>query len=153
MTPPPIRVMFVCTGNICRSTMAEHYLRHLCAKRGLSVETASCGVAAEPYYEVPSPVKLLLSGQGVAPFVHKPRLATREVLKWADLIFVMTEAHLDFIAEKFPELLSRTRLLRDAAGFGEQDVEDPMGKPPEVYRSSFESIREALERLLQTDFR
>ena len=149
----PRRIMFVCTGNICRSAMAEHLLRHLAARSGLALETASCGVAAEPYYEVPEAAKRLLAAQGVPPFAHKARLATREVLRWADEIYVMTAAHLEFILENFPEFSSRTRLLRQAAGFGEQDVEDPMGRPDEAFARSLAAIREALDVLLKTGFK
>lgn len=150
---PPRRILFVCTGNICRSAMAEQLLRRYAAERGLPLEAASAGVAAEPYYEVPEPVRRLLAAEGVTPFSHKARLATREVLRWADQILVMTAAHHDFILERYPEFASRTRLLREAAGFGEQDVEDPMGRPDEVYARSLAAIRESLEALLRADFK
>ena len=77
----PRRILFVCTGNICRSAMAELLLRHLSAVRGLGIETASAGVAAESYYQVPDVARRLLTAEGVPPFEHKPRLATRETLK------------------------------------------------------------------------
>jgi protein-tyrosine-phosphatase len=149
----PRRVLFVCTGNICRSAMAEHLLRHLAAKRGLAIETASAGMAAEPYYQVPEVAKRLLAAEGVPPFSHKARLATREVLRWADLILVMTADHQDHVLELYPEFASRTRLFRAAGGFGEQDVEDPMARPDEVFVRCLGTIRETLEALLKADFR
>jgi protein-tyrosine phosphatase len=150
---PPRRILFVCTGNICRSAMAEHLLRRLAAERGLDLQTASAGIAAEPYYQVPDAVKRLLAAEGVPSFQHKARLATREVLGWADRILVMTDAHHDFIVERYPEFASRTRLLREAAGFGEQDVEDPMGRPDEVFARCLAVIRESLHALLRTEFK
>jgi protein-tyrosine phosphatase len=144
----PRRILFVCTGNICRSAMAEHLLRHLAARRGLPLETASAGVAAEPFYRVPETAKRLLAAEGVPPFEHKARLATREVLRWADLILVMTAAHHDLITESFPEFASRTRLFQEAAGFGEADVEDPMGRSDEVFVRCLAVIRQSLESLL-----
>ncbi|MFI5362183.1 MAG: low molecular weight protein arginine phosphatase [Elusimicrobiota bacterium] len=148
----PRRILFVCTGNICRSAMAEHLLRHLAATRGLDLETASAGVAAEPYYQVPEAAKRLLAAEGVPPFEHKARLATREVLRWADRILVMTAAHHDHLVELYPEFASRTRLFREAAGFGEQDVEDPMGRSDEVFARCLAVIRESLEALLRSSF-
>lgn len=151
MAVAPRRILFVCTGNICRSAMAEHLLRRVAAERGLNLETASAGIAAEPYYEVPAVVHRLLSAEGVPPFEHKPRLATREVLRWADLILVMTVQHHDHIVEAFPEFASRTRLLREAAGFGDQDVEDPMARPDEVFVRCLATIKESLDSLLRAD--
>lgn len=150
---PPRRILFVCTGNICRSAMAEHLLRHLAAARGLDLETASAGIAAEPYYQVPEAAKRLLAAEGVPPFQHKARLATREVLRWADLILVMAGEHHDYIVDLYPEFTSRTRLFREAAGFGEQDVEDPMARPDEIFARCLAVIRESLEALLRSGFR
>lgn len=133
--------------------MAEHLLRHLAAQRGLDIETASAGMAAEPHYKVPEPAKRLLAAVGVPPFTHKARLATREILRWADLILVMTADHQDHILELYPEFSSRTRLFREAAGFGDEDVEDPMAQPDEVYARCLDVIRETLEALLKAGFR
>jgi protein-tyrosine phosphatase len=149
----PRRILFVCTGNICRSAMAEHLLRHLAATRGLALETASAGIAAEPYYQVPEAAKRLLAAEGVPPFEHKARLATREVLRWADLILVMSAEHYDHVVELYPEFASRTRLFREAAGFGEQDVEDPMSRPDEVFARCLAVIKESLDALLRSNFR
>ena len=133
--------------------MAEHLLRHLAAQRGLAMETASAGIAAEPHYRVPEPAKRLLAAAGVPPFEHKARLATREVLRWADLILVMAGEHHDYVDELYPEFSSRTRLLREAAGFGEQDVEDPMAQSDEIFARCFGVIRESLDALLRTEFK
>ena len=151
--PETRRVLFVCTGNICRSLMAEQLLRHIAAQRGLKFEAASAGVAAEPSYTVPDAAKRLLAAEGVPPFEHKARLATREVLRWADVILVMTAAHQDHVVEQFPEFAARTRLFREAAGFGEQDVEDPMGRSDETFARVLGVIRESLDALVRTNFK
>lgn len=153
MSAPPKRVLFVCTGNICRSAMAEHLLRHWATIRGLPLVTASCGTAAESWYEVPDHARRLLAAEGVAPFEHKPRLATRQVLRDADLILVMTRVHYDSIVERFPEFTARTRLLREHAGFGELDVDDPMGGSEEVFARCLAVLKESLEALLRSHFR
>lgn len=149
----PRRVMFVCTGNICRSAMAEHLLRHWAQGRGLDLVTSSCGVAAETWYEMPEAARRLLAAEGVPPFVHKPRLATRAVLREADIILAMTQAHLDDLNERFPEFAGRARLFREQAGFGEQDVADPMGRPDAEFARCLAVLKESLEALLRADFR
>lgn len=133
--------------------MAEHLLRHWARARGLKLEAASCGIAAESWYEVPEVARRLLAAEGVSPFTHKPRLATREALREADLILAMTQEHLDHIVERFPEFACRARLFRAQAGFGEQDVEDPMGRPEKAFASCLAVLKESLEALLSSDFR
>lgn len=153
MTERPRRIVFVCTGNICRSAMAEHLLRHWAKTRGLALEASSCGIAAESWYEIPAAAQRLLAAEGLPPFTHKARLATRETLREADLILAMSQEHLDHIVERFPEFTGRTRLFREQAGFGEQDVADPMGRSDEVFASCLAVLKESLEALLRTDFR
>lgn len=150
---PPRRVLFVCTGNICRSAMAEHLLRHWSAQRSLALEVRSAGIAAEGWYEVPEHARRLLAAEGVPPFEHRPQLLTREQLRWADTVLVMAEHHRDHICELYPEFTGKTLLLRAAAGFGEQDVADPMGKSYEVFASCLAVIRESLEALSRAGFR
>lgn len=144
------RVLFVCTGNICRSAMAEHLLRHWSDQRGLGLEVRSAGTAAEGWYEVPEHARKLLTAEGVPTFSHRPQLVTREQLRWADAVFVMAEHHRDHILELYPEFTGKTRLLRAAAGHGDLDVADPMGKPYEVFASCLTVIRESLDVLIRT---
>lgn len=150
---PPRRILFVCTGNICRSAMAEHLLRHWSSQRGLGFEVRSCGIAAEGWYEVPDHARRLLTAEGVPTFEHRPQLLTRDQLRWADLVLVMAEHHRDHIFDLYPEFTGKTHLLRAAAGFGEQDVADPMGKSHEVFAKCLDAIRESLEALLRREWR
>lgn len=147
------RIVFVCTGNICRSAMAEHLLRHWSAERGLDLDVSSCGVAAESWYEMPAAARRLLSAEGVTAFTHKARLATRGALRGADLILVMERAHADHLTEQFPEFTARIRLLREHAGFGDADVADPMGRPEEAFARCLSVLKESLEAMLSRGWR
>lgn len=149
----PKRILFICTGNICRSAMAEHLLRHRARERGLDLEVASAGVAAEPWYRMPEGAKRQLASRGVEPVEHKARLATREPLRWADLALAMTAAHRDHLLELYPEFSGKLRLFREYAGFGEEDVEDPMGRPDEVFAAVMGVIETTLDALLASGFR
>lgn len=147
MDGAPQKILFVCTGNICRSAMAEHLLRHWSQERGLGLEVRSCGTAAESWYEVPEHARALLAAEGVPAVEHRPSLLTREQLRWADLVLAMTRGHHEHIVELYPEFTPRTRLLREHAGFGESDVDDPIGRSREVYAACLEVIKESLEAL------
>lgn len=132
--------------------MAEHLLRHWSKERGLDLEVRSCGIAAEGWYEVPDHARELLAAEGVPPFEHRPQLLTREPLRWADIVLVMAEHHRDHICELYPEFTGKTRLLRAAAGFGNEDVADPMGKSREVFAACLAVIRESLAALVLAKF-
>jgi protein-tyrosine phosphatase len=149
----PRRILFVCTGNICRSAMAEHWLRHRGGTLGLELEVRSCGVAAESWYEVPEAARRALARRGVPPFEHKAQLVSRDLLRWADLVLTMTRSHRDSLADRFPEFRAKLRLLREEAGFGAQDVADPMGRPDETFERCLAAIEESLEALLAAGFK
>jgi protein-tyrosine phosphatase len=150
---PARRVLFVCTGNLCRSAMAEHLLRHLSQTRGLDLEVRSCGTEAAIGSAVPGVVHRLLSQAGVPPFEHAARLVAREHLRWADLVLAMTAAQAEELAAGFPEFGAKIRLLREQAGDGALDIADPMGGPEEAFVGCLAAISDALESLIRRGFR
>lgn len=152
MTESPRRILFVCTGNICRSAMAERLLAHWSRERGLGLEVRSCGTAAEHWYEVPDHARRLLAAEGVPPFKHTPQLVTRDHLRWADLVLVMTREHRERIADLYPEFGRKTHLLRELAGSGELDVDDPMGGAEEIFARCLSVLKGSLESLLERSF-
>lgn len=144
----PRRILFLCTGNVCRSAIAEHLLRHLAARRGLALEVESRGLAAQAWYRVPEPARRLLAEAGVPPFEHRPRLLTRDALRWADLALAMAREHRDAARDRFPEFSSKVRLLNEHVGLPADDIADPMGGPDEAFAACFTRIQAALEALL-----
>ncbi|MDE2490910.1 MAG: low molecular weight protein arginine phosphatase [Elusimicrobia bacterium] len=142
-----MKLLFVCTGNVCRSLMAERLALDLGRRRGRGVEARSCGVAAEGWYRVPDEVWTALGEAGVAASPHRPRLVERSLLAWADEALVMTARHRELLRDAFPEFRGKTALLRERAGLS-GDVADPIGQPLATFRACREQIAEALERLL-----
>ncbi len=132
--------------------MAERLLAFWSDERGLGLEVRSAGTAAESWYEVPEHARRLLSAEGVPPFQHAPRLVTREHLRWADLVLVMTRAHRDRLSELYPEFGRKTHLLRELGGFGELDIEDPMGGSEEIFARCLVTLKESLEPLVSRGF-
>jgi len=145
---PPKRLLFVCTGNICRSPMAEQLARKIASDLGLDVEIRSCGTSPALGSGVTPEAQRALIAMGMPPQEHAPQAASRELLAWADAVLVMTKAHRDRLFSTFPETAGRVFVLREYAGLS-GDVDDPYGGSQEDYDRSLASIKEALDRIFK----
>lgn len=147
-------ILFVCTGNTCRSPMAEGIFRRLLAehlgvepgdlpKRGYIVESAgvSAGKGSPAAAEAIEAVKHL----GVSLRSHQSRPLTYELADQADIIVVMTQGHLDILLSRLPELADRARLLREDG----EDIDDPYGGDRRTYQQSASEIERHLRRLIE----
>lgn len=148
-----MRVLFVCSGNICRSPMAAAYLRHrsqAAGERHVLVDSAgTLGIEGAPASDEAIEV---LAEQGIDLKTHRSRGLTAVEVRNADLIVVMTLAHLEELERRFPEGRATRRLIRayDASPEpkpGPPDLEDPIGEPIEVYRKCFGVIRRCVDHL------
>jgi protein-tyrosine phosphatase len=148
-----MKALFVCTGNICRSVMAEQLFKKLSEDRGLGWSARSCGVAADPGMAVPPGVLKALDAAGAARFEHRPEALTPALVDWADLILTMTRAQLKTVQRQFPEAAEKALTLRDHAGVPGSDVADPFGEPDEAYAACRDRILEALEAMVEKNER
>lgn len=146
--PAGLKVLFVCTGNTCRSVLAEQLLKKLSKDRGLDWQVRSCGTAADPGLAVPGTVRKLVKEFGTKTFHHSPRPLSPELVRWADLVLAMTDTHMRQVWTSYPEAKPKTHLLRELAGLGPDDIDDPIGGDEAQYRQCLAAIRESLERIL-----
>ncbi len=129
-------VLFVCTGNTCRSPMAEALLRHMLKNE--KIEIVSRGTNAWPGQPLSEGARQALVIAGVkVPSRRSKRLERQDVEK-ADLIFAMTENQRRSIMSEYPEAKSKTRLLAAS------DIEDPVGGSPSDYEKCRIEIQNAL---------
>ncbi|HAU89971.1 MAG TPA: low molecular weight protein arginine phosphatase [Elusimicrobia bacterium] len=136
-----MKVLFVCTGNMCRSPAAEKLLRHYGAGRGF--EARSRGLGVQPHYGLHRKMAALLKEEGVANLEHKASLVTEPDVDWADLVVAMEEGQLDALGELFPQSLRKSRLLLDG-----EDLEDPIHQDDAKFRAVFEKIKAAVKKLI-----
>ena len=127
-------ILFVCTANICRSPMAAAIMQERIARAGLQaeVQVVSAGVWAESGARASANAAVVLRGRGIDLTTHRSQMLTPALVKEADIILVMEEAHRRSIFYMAPEQLSKVYLLTEMAG-GYDDVPDPYGGPFEEY--------------------
>ncbi|HVE14917.1 MAG TPA: low molecular weight protein arginine phosphatase [Elusimicrobiota bacterium] len=145
-----MRVLFVCTGNSCRSVMAHYLLVKMAKARGMSWEVASCGLVAESTFGVPEGVHRALAPRGVSAKAHIPQPLTPELLQWCDIALAMTKMHRGFVVDQYPEHRKKVALfLEYTLGMKDTDVEDPIGQPDQAYIECRDLLERGLNALLE----
>ena len=126
-------ILFVCTGNTCRSPLAA------ALARAYGVDAQSAGLSAYPGDPASSQAARVARLYGADLSGHRARQVTREMVDQADAIFVMTPGHRAALCALFPQAASRARVL-------EPSIPDPYGGGEAVYRQCAESLLEAMKR-------
>ncbi len=145
-------ILFVCTGNTCRSPMAEHLLRH---KAGDMFDVQSAGLAAFPGQDASPEVIQLFKERQIA-MKHKSQSVTEALMDWSDLVLTMTERHRQMLIDRFPDRADQIHCLKayvqtGDGNSGDYDIADPFGGNSATYARTFEEMERLITALIEKE--
>jgi len=141
-------IVFVCTGNICRSPMAEYMLRDLLGDES-DWQVGSAGVIAGRGMGASKVAVDAMKEIDIDLCPHRSRPLLQDLVDDAELIVVMTASHRDQLRTLFPEDSDKVYLLKSFVEGKGDDVEDPIGLNIDAYRAVRVQIEQALPGLME----
>ncbi len=147
------RILFVCTGNSCRSVMAEGLFKKMTEDRRAEYSVMSAGISAPDGFPATPDTLHVLEGEGVDMSGHASQRLRPEMVLAADKVFVMEKFHKDWVLKLVPQAAGKVHLLTEFAPNddfgGQEDIPDPIRMSANFYKNVLVVIRRCIERIVQ----
>ncbi|CCQ94714.1 Low molecular weight protein-tyrosine-phosphatase ywlE [[Clostridium] ultunense Esp] len=144
-----MNILFVCTGNTCRSPMAQALLEEVAKEKGLDIKVKSAGIFALDGQEASKNAIEVLKSEGIDLRDHRARIIYRDLLEEADLILTMGISHKRVLLSKFDFIQGKIYTLKEYAYGKEEDIDDPFGGDIQAYDKAKVEIKEALKEMVK----
>jgi protein-tyrosine-phosphatase len=147
----PLNILFVCTGNTCRSVLAHAFMKKILEEasgKNIQVNVFSAGVAAAAGLVASGEALKVLSNHGIDFSEHRSSPVTPELVEQAHYIFTMTPDQKNHLLDSYPGAGEKIWLLKEYAGGREETVSDPFGRGIAAYRQAAAEIGEALQEIV-----
>ena len=144
-------VLFICTGNVCRSPMAEGLFRDLVEKNDADFAVKSAGVGAQDGQPPSENSVRAMQDLGIDITSQRSQMLTAELASEADMIIGMTQGHVEMVNLMYPQAADKTFMLREfdeSLPLHEREIADPIGGSYEIYCLCRNQIREGIDSLL-----
>ena len=133
-------MVFVCTGNTCRSPMAAAMAAQIFDEAGLLVTVMSAGVSAWPNQPASRHAIMVMEEDGLSLSAHKASITSDTILNEASLVLAMTESHQAILLSDYPSAKEKVFTLAGYVG-DSIDISDPFGGSLEDYRACASQIK------------
>lgn len=140
-----LRVLLICTGNTCRSPMAEAILRDLASP---TMAVSSAGTATEGGQPMAAAAQTVLKEHGLPVRPHRSQAVSEGLLQESDVVLTMTAGQAQDLMRRFPGASGKVRTLAAAAG-ETGDVVDPVGMGHDAYATAYDQIETLLRRFVE----
>lgn len=148
------KIMFVCTGNICRSAMADFLFKNKLEKLGLQgkCKVLSAGTYAfDGDFSTYDAIKVMENEYGIDMTSHRATAIRNSKIEEMDLVLCMTNSHKYTLEMLYPDMVNKFFLLKDYVG-KPGEISDPYGYGYEVYKECAKEISDCIEMLINKEF-
>ena len=149
-----LKILFICTGNTCRSPMAEGIMKSIVKAKNLSIEVESAGINAIEGDRVSSNAVIVLEEMGIDISSHKAKQVTKQMLDESDLILTMTKQHKEILLRGFKDLDDKIYAFKEfsykyVSNDKSIDILDPYGGNYDIYKYCSKELEIETLRLLE----